>query len=138
MRVTDRRLCTRGQALVEFALVLPLILLLLVGILEFGRAWNEHQIVTDAARAAARTAALADPTVTVGTIQAVVDTALAYGGIDPRTAQRDLPDPSAPEGTPMTVEIRVPYRFFLVGTLLNWATNRRSVTLTARATMRKE
>ncbi len=138
MRATDRRLCTRGQALVEFALVLPLVLLLLVGILEFGRAWNEHQIVTDAAREAVRTAALADPTVTTATIRSVVETALANGGIDPNTAQTDLPDPNSPEGTPMTVEIRVPYQFFLVGTLLDWATNSRTVTLTARATMRKE
>ena len=39
-----------GQALVEFALILPVILLLVVGMLEFARAWNLHQALTDAAR----------------------------------------------------------------------------------------
>ena len=37
-----------GQALVEFALILPVILLLVVGMLEFARAWNLHQVMTDA------------------------------------------------------------------------------------------
>ncbi len=48
----------RGQALVEFAMVLPLLLLLLVGLIEFGRAWNLHQVVTDASREGARHAVL--------------------------------------------------------------------------------
>ena len=33
----------RGQALAEFALVLPLILLFLAGIINFGRAWNANR-----------------------------------------------------------------------------------------------
>ncbi len=41
---------TRGQAMVEFALVLPLLLILLIGVFEFGRAWNVYHAVTDAAR----------------------------------------------------------------------------------------
>ena len=32
----------RGQALVELALILPVILLLVIGMLEFARAWNLH------------------------------------------------------------------------------------------------
>ena len=43
-----------GQALVEFALIMPFLLLFLVGIVEFGRAWNQHQVITDAAREGAR------------------------------------------------------------------------------------
>ena len=48
----------RGQALVEFALILPVILLVMVGMLEFARAWNLHQVMTDAAREGARRAAI--------------------------------------------------------------------------------
>ena len=47
-----------GQALVEFALVVPLLLLLVVGVIEFGRAWNVSQAVNYAARQGARTAAV--------------------------------------------------------------------------------
>jgi len=50
----------RGQALVEFALILPVILLVMVGMLEFARAWNLHQVMTDAAREGARRAAIQD------------------------------------------------------------------------------
>jgi len=50
----------RGQALVEFALVLPLLLLLVVGMLEFAKAWNLHQTLTDAVREGARRALIHD------------------------------------------------------------------------------
>ena len=50
----------KGQALVEMALVLPILLLLVVGMLEFARAWNLHQVMTDAVREGARRAVLAD------------------------------------------------------------------------------
>ena len=49
-----------GQALVELALILPVILLLVVGMLEFARAWNLHEALTDATREAARRAAVRD------------------------------------------------------------------------------
>ena len=44
----------KGQALAEFALILPVLFLLIAGIIEFGRAWNIKQAVTDAAREGAR------------------------------------------------------------------------------------
>ena len=47
-----------GQALVEFALVLPLVLALLFGIIEFGRAYNYWVDQTHLANQAARFAAV--------------------------------------------------------------------------------
>ena len=47
-----------GAALLETALVLPLVLLVSVGIFEFGRAYQTWQVVTNAAREAARVAVL--------------------------------------------------------------------------------
>lgn len=46
----------RGQALVEFALVLPILLLFLLGILDFGRAVYASHTIGNAAREAARLA----------------------------------------------------------------------------------
>jgi hypothetical protein len=60
MKRARGKLNRRGQALVEFALVLPLILLLVVGMLEFARAWNLHQTLTDAVREGARRALIHD------------------------------------------------------------------------------
>lgn len=46
----------RGQALVEFALILPILILLLVGIFDFGRAIYAFNTVNNAAREAVRLA----------------------------------------------------------------------------------
>ena len=48
----------RGAALLEVALTLPLLLLVCVGILEFGRAYQTWQVITNAAREGARIAVL--------------------------------------------------------------------------------
>lgn len=53
-----RRDNERGAAAVEFALVLPVLILLLFGIIEFGAAYNAQILVTNAAREAARTMAV--------------------------------------------------------------------------------
>ena len=48
----------KGQSLVEFALLVPLMLILAVGISEFGRGWMTRNVLTAAAREAVRTAAM--------------------------------------------------------------------------------
>ena len=48
----------RGAALVEMALTLPLMLLVSIGIVEFGRAYQTWQVLTNAAREGARVAVL--------------------------------------------------------------------------------
>lgn len=50
----------RGAAAVEFALVALLLITLLMGILEFGRLWAIQGSLAQAARDAARTAAITD------------------------------------------------------------------------------
>lgn len=48
----------RGQSLVEFALILPLILLILMGILEFGILLNSYLSINHASKEGARLGAL--------------------------------------------------------------------------------
>ena len=50
----------RGQALIEMALTLPLLLLICVGIFEFGRAYQTWEVLTNAAREGARVAGTAE------------------------------------------------------------------------------
>ena len=47
-----------GQALVEFALVLPFLLMIVIGIIQFGILFNNYLTLTDAVRAGARQAAV--------------------------------------------------------------------------------
>jgi Flp pilus assembly protein TadG len=44
----------KGQGLVEFALILPLFVVLLFAMIEFGRAWMTKNVLTGAAREAVR------------------------------------------------------------------------------------
>ena len=44
----------RGQTMTEFAFVLPILLVVLFGIIQFGIIFNNYVALTDAARAASR------------------------------------------------------------------------------------
>src|ERR1035441_3214877 len=68
----------RGAAAVEFALLLPVLLLLVFGIVDFGRALNAQITLTQAAREGVRLAALGQPNV-------VSRTQAAATGISPVT-----------------------------------------------------
>jgi Flp pilus assembly protein TadG len=57
-RTRGRTTRDRGATAVEFALVLPLLLLLVCGIIDFGRALNAQISLTEAAREGARLEAL--------------------------------------------------------------------------------
>jgi Flp pilus assembly protein TadG len=62
----------RGAAAVEFALILPLLILLLMGIVQFGRVLNTQITLTGAAREGVRVMAIQDDAVAAraATIQA--------------------------------------------------------------------
>ncbi len=51
---TSKRRNERGQAIVELALTLPLLIMVFAGIVHFGFAMREQQVITNASRVAAR------------------------------------------------------------------------------------
>lgn len=51
----------KAQALVEFALVIPLLIVIIFGIIEFGRLWMTMNTLTGAAREGVRVAAVTAP-----------------------------------------------------------------------------
>lgn len=51
-----RRHRATGQSLVEFALILPILLLIIMGVVDFGRAIYDYNAIGNAAREAGRTA----------------------------------------------------------------------------------
>src|SRR4030042_250979 len=84
----------RGQSLVEFALVLPVFLLLLIGIAEFGRAWMTRNILTGASREAVRIAAVQGNTASA---LSRANNILSSAGIS--GASVNIADDGAPHGT---------------------------------------
>lgn len=70
---TPRRDRSRGQALVEFALILPIFVLLLTGMLDFGAGLYSRMTVINAAREGARAAVTAaDPASVNATVTSAV------------------------------------------------------------------
>src|SRR5215831_20227506 len=76
----------RGAELIEFALVLPILLLLVLGIVDFGFLFQRLEVVTNAAREGARIAVL--PSYDAYDIRVRVNNYLVDGGvpIDPNNA----------------------------------------------------
>ena len=116
MRPKSQRKCARnesGQALVEFALVLPLLCLVLFGIIQFGITLKDYLALTDAVRAGARQGAVArfenDPLGT--TVTAVRDAAgdLSAGDLDVTVSS------SWERGRDVTVTATYPYSINLIG-----------------------
>jgi Flp pilus assembly protein TadG len=107
----------RGQAMVEFALVIPVLLVVAFGILQGGILFNNYMALTDAVRVGARQAAVgrtaADP---VGQAEARLRD--AAGHLD--QAQLDVTitpaDPSTwQQGGDVTVTATYPYQINLLG-----------------------
>jgi TadE-like protein len=85
----------RGNAVIEFAFVLPLLLLVCFGITEFGRAWMTMNILVSAAREGVRLAAVTAPD-TPAVEQRVRDVCEA-ARVDPTVILVVPPDPMDPE-----------------------------------------
>jgi hypothetical protein len=125
---SDRR-AKAGQALAEFVLVVPILLLLVFGVVEFGLAFRTHQIVTNTAREGARIAVLPSTT-NNQMVEDVVEGRLANSGLDPDVAVIELScDGTAGSlcfgsdrfGRLSEVAVEYPYRFFILGGLVRWA-----------------
>jgi Flp pilus assembly protein TadG len=105
----------RGQAIVEFAIVLPALALLLLGILQFGITFNHYLALTDAVRAGARTAAVSRYLGPGGAVSATKDAVVGAGG-DLKITDSDVDVSSSwTPGEPVTVSAVFPYSINLLG-----------------------
>lgn len=127
-----------GQALVEFALVVPVLLLLILGLVEFSRAWNTQQVLTDTAREALRSSVVANPDFTYDQMLTLIDQALVRASLDPELAQVSVEGWKAGTGTPARITIDYSYEFGFLGPLMGWATDERSLALSTSFVMRNE
>jgi Flp pilus assembly protein TadG len=127
-----------GQALVEFALVLPVLLLLVLGLVEFSRAWNTQQVLTDAARESLRSSVVANPNFTYDAMLGVINQSLRRASLDPERAQVTVEGWKTGTGTPAHIRIEYLYEFGFFGPLVGWATGDRSLALSTSFVMRNE
>lgn len=94
MRGVWARRHDHGSAAVEFALVLPVLLLIIFGIIDFGRMLHAKIILTEAAREGARAAAIVDETSALARIDAVAGTLGPIGIPGGIGGCPDPPDPT--------------------------------------------
>lgn len=138
MKFRDLRRDRRGSALVEFALTVPILLAVLLGIFEFARAWNIQQVITNAAREGAREAVV--PSATVAGIQTAVEDHLRSANVDPAGAVISIFN-STGSGDSDSVIVVYNYQYQLFGkvvSLLSGGTVANSVNLRSTSIMRNE
>ena len=111
----------RGAAAVEFGLLLLPLVLILLGIIEFGRGYNAKITLTHAAREGARAAATGKPFATIQSTVTAAATSLTGVTVD-------NPGTCTP-GQPITVTVHYPFTY---DTPLFGGT----VSLTSQGTMR--
>jgi len=100
-----------GASAVEFALLLPVLMMILFGIIEFGMALYRQAILTNASREGARLGIVQSaPPITTAMIDAAIDTYLTSAGITPGTVSRTIVAGGV-TGTPVSVALTLPYTF---------------------------
>jgi Flp pilus assembly protein TadG len=109
-----RKLNEHGAVAAEFALLLPMLLMILFGIIEFGMMMYGREIVTNAAREGARAGIVQGPPKrTAGEISAIVDSYLTGTGVNP--ADVNLTPTGAGLANPNTLTVSGTYNYnFLV------------------------
>lgn len=132
-----------GAVLVEFALTLPLLLFVIVGIFDFGIAFQKYGVVTNAAREGARMAVLPGAYST-GDIESRVRGYLTAGGIAATPTILVADDLIIPEGgampfTAKKVTVQIAHTFtYLVPFARIFGGTFGTVTLKAVSEMRTE
>jgi Flp pilus assembly protein TadG len=133
--------CERGAELVEFALVFPILLLVMLGIMDFGFMFQRYEVLTNAAREGARMAIL--PGYTDANVTTRVNAYLTASGLTaPVTVTVGLPQTLTVGGPCITVRpVTVSHTYqFMFGSIfgLFGGTSLATRQLNATAAMRTE
>jgi Flp pilus assembly protein TadG len=135
----------KGAAAVEFAIVLPLLILILFGIIEFSVAFFDKAVITNASREGARVgmlfksgtrnAASEDPIIN-STIDNYIASNLISFGSTPVTASTTISRTGFSVGDTLTVTVSYPYSYLVIPGFITAITN--PVNITATTIMRME
>ena len=117
----------RGAVAAEFALILPVLLTILFGIIEFGMVMYGREVVTNATRERARAGIIQKtPAVTAEQITSVATNYLTGTGVSAASVTFAVPASGGGTGTPVTVTATyrypwlVPYIPVLLGLPRPW------------------
>ena len=135
----------KGAAAVEFAIVLPLLILILFGIIEFSAAFFDKAVITNASREGARAGILfrsgtrgagSEDAIINATVDNYIASNLISFGSSPATASTTITRTGFSVGDTLTVTVSYPYSYLVLPGFITTMTN--PVVLTAATTMRME
>jgi hypothetical protein len=130
---TDPRRSQSGEALVEFALILPILLVLSLGMLDFGRAFHAKSLVDQAAREGCRVAIVTKP-LDQALIVSRVERVLEAGNMKPNSVTSNQAANRLVE-----VEVEITFKFITPGVFsLIGAKFDNTMKMVGRAVMRSE
>lgn len=139
----SRRLVPRdaGQSLAEFAILLPVLMGVVIGIFEFGRAWNVDQVLTNAAREGGRLAVI--ETSSESDVTNAVEDALTNAALNSSLATITVEGMDDGYGTQASVQVQYPYEFIFLGPIMAFLGDGEgetpgSITLDSQIVMRNE
>lgn len=127
-----------GAAAVEFALIFPLLMFIVFGVIEFGTALYDKAVITNASREAARAGViLRTPTLTATQIKQVATSycqnkLVTYGAASTCTYPGTV-TACATTGNPLTVQVSYTFNGLLLGALIRPFTG--PLTISASTTM---
>ncbi len=115
-----------GQTMAEFAIVLPVLALLVFAVIQFGIVFNNYVALTDAARAGARRAAVSRQS---GDPGGAAVTAVRAAAADLSSSSLDVSVSSSwAAGSDVTVSATYPYSINLLGLVVKAGLLRTSIT----------
>lgn len=132
-----------GQALVEFTLILPIFLLLLFAIVDFGRGFYTWLLVTNAAREGARVAAVQSDGAAIDAriYNSFCDNYPSSCGLDPAKLSITKTNVQGSRGSSVAIDLSYDFQFATpIGGILNIVSggNLTAPTITAHTSMRLE
>jgi Flp pilus assembly protein TadG len=132
----------RGAEVVEMAVVTPLLLLVIVGIVDFGFLFQRYSVLTNAAMEGARVGTLPGYQIP-GDVQARVEAYAASGGVDPATITVEaipavVPAPGGGNYPAVQVTVEHDYTLDYIGPVaaMFGGDGSQTVTMRARSVMR--
>jgi len=135
LAIRKRRRPDSGEALVEMALVLPILIVLSMGMLDFGRAFHAKSVLDQAAREGARVGVVTLPTFDPVPAQGRAAEVLAAAGMSSGSATASL-DPNTKL---VSVKIKYTFQFVTPGVFtLIGAKFGNTIDMNATSTMRYE
>jgi Flp pilus assembly protein TadG len=138
-KTARKRRFEAGTTIVEATIVLPLMLMLTFGILEFGISFTRWNSLTNAVREGARAGVVFRVPCNSGAVTSLVETTVAdfadSSGIDPANITTTVTGACGGTGTQLIVTSIVPYNYVAVAALAGLAP---STNLSARTVMRNE